>query len=94
MGEGTAPTDQPSTSASTSQTKEEGGDKEKCGVIELVGGVYTVYHFSATHSFSSLVPRPRAPPGEKPSGERSRIPWAYYPKPVMTNEIARSVIIT
>ena len=42
----------------------------------------------------SLVPRLRAPPGEKRSGERSRIPWAYYPKRVMTNEIARSVIIT
>ena len=43
---------------------------------------------------SSLVLRPRAPPGEKRSGERSRISWAYYPKRVMTNEIARSVIIT
>ena len=42
----------------------------------------------------SLVPRPRAPPGEKRSGERSRISWAYYPKRVMTNEIARSAIIT
>ena len=42
----------------------------------------------------SLVPRPRAPPGEKRSGEQSRIPWAYYPKRVMTNEIARLVIIT
>ena len=42
----------------------------------------------------SLVPRPRAPPGEKRSGERSRISWAYYPKRVITNEIARSVIIT
>ena len=42
----------------------------------------------------SLVPRPRAPPGERRSGERSRISWAYYPKRVMTNEIARSVIIT
>ena len=42
----------------------------------------------------SLVPRPRAPPGEKRSGERSRIPWAYYPKRVMTNEISRLVIIT
>ena len=38
-----------------------------------------------------LVPHPRAPPGEKRSGERSR---AYSPKVVMTNEIARSVIIT
>ena len=44
--------------------------------------------------FTSLVPHPRVPPGEKRSGERSRIPWAYYPKRVMTNEIARSVIIT
>ena len=42
----------------------------------------------------SLVPRPRVPPGEKRSGERSQIPWAYYPKRVMTNEIARLVIIT
>ena len=43
---------------------------------------------------TSLVPRPRVPPGEKQSGERSRIFGAYYPKWVMTNEIARSVIIT
>ena len=43
---------------------------------------------------SSLVSRRRAPPSEKRSGERSRIPWAYYPKRVMTNEIARLVIIT
>ena len=42
----------------------------------------------------SLMPRPCAPPGEKRSGERSQIPWAYYPKRVMTNEISRSVIIT
>ena len=42
---------------------------------------------------SSLVPRPRASPGEKRSGERSRISWDYYPNRVMTNEIARSVII-
>ena len=54
--EGTAPTDQPSTSASTSQTKEEGGEREKCGLIELVGGVYTVYHFSPTHSSSLSFP--------------------------------------
>ena len=50
LGEGTGPTDQPSTSASTSQTKEEEGEREKCGIIEPVGGVYTVYHFSPTHS--------------------------------------------
>ena len=42
----------------------------------------------------SLVTSPRAPPGEKRSGERSRISWAYYSKAVRTNEIARSVIIT
>ena len=41
----------------------------------------------------SLVPA-RVPPGEKRSGERSQISWTYYPKQVMTNDIARSVIIT
>ena len=55
LGEGTVPTDQPSTSASTSQTKEEGGEREKCGVIELVGGVYT-----CTTSVS-LTPPPLSP---------------------------------
>ena len=29
-------------------------------------------------SQASLVPHPRAPPGEKRSGERSRVSWAYY----------------
>ena len=43
---------------------------------------------------SSLMPRPRAPPSEKRSGEQSQISWAYYPKQVMTNEIARLAIIT
>jgi len=43
---------------------------------------------------SSLVSSPRAPPGKKRSGERSRIPWAYSPKRWKTNEIARSLIIT
>ena len=33
-------------------------------------------------------------PGEKQSGEQSHISWAYSPKVVRTNEIARSVIIT
>ena len=42
----------------------------------------------------SLVTSPCTPPGEKRSGERSRISWAYYPKVVRTNKIARSVIIT
>ena len=41
----------------------------------------------------SLVPCLHAPPGEKRSGEQSPISWAYYSKVVMTNEIARSVII-
>ena len=34
------------------------------------------------------------PPGEKWSGERSQISWAYSPKRWKTNEIARSLIIT
>ena len=42
----------------------------------------------------SLLPRPHVPPGKKQFGEQSQISWAYYPKVVMTNEIARSVIIT
>ena len=42
----------------------------------------------------SLMPSLRAPPGEKGSGERSRISWAYSQKVVMTNEIKRSVFIT
>ena len=33
-------------------------------------------------------------PGEKQSGERSRISWAYSSKVVRTNEIMRSVIVT
>ena len=43
---------------------------------------------------ASFVPRLHTPPGEKRSGEQSRISWAYSPKVVRTNEIARSVIIT
>ena len=39
-------------------------------------------------SGTSLVTSPRAPPGEKRSGEPSRISWAYYPKAVRTDEIA------
>ena len=62
LGEGTAPTDQPSTSASTSQTKEEEGEREKCGILELVGGVYTVYHFSPAHSSSLSFPLYPSPP--------------------------------
>ena len=33
-----------------------------------------------SYTGSSLVPTPRAPSGEKRSGERSRISWAYSPK--------------
>ena len=40
------------------------------------------------------MPHPHAPPDKKRSGEQSRISWAYSPKVVMTNEVARSVIIT
>ena len=42
----------------------------------------------------SLVSSPRAPHGEKQSGEQSLISWAYSQKVVRTNEIARSLIIT
>ena len=42
---------------------------------------------------SSLVPSLHTPPGEKQSGEQSRILWAYSSKVVSTNEIARLVII-
>ena len=40
-------------------------------------------------STTNLVPSPYVPPSEKRSGEQSRIYWAYYPKVVRTNEIAR-----
>ena len=42
----------------------------------------------------NLVSTPRMPSGEKRSGEQSWISWAYSPKVVRTNKIARSVIIT
>ena len=42
----------------------------------------------------SLVPSPCAPPGEKQSGEQSQIFLAYSPKVVVTNDIAKLVIIT
>ena len=45
-------------------------------------------------STPSLVTSACTPPGEKRSGKQSQISWAYYPKAVRTNEIARSVIIT
>ena len=41
-----------------------------------------------------LMPSPYVPPGEKRSGEQSRISWAYSQKVVRTNEIARLLIIT
>ena len=45
----------------------------------------------ATRIVLSLVPTLHAPPGEKRSGERSRISWAYSPKWWKINEIARSL---
>ena len=64
--------------------------EKECLAIKLAVQAFCFYLLG----HPSLVPRPRAPSGEKRSGERSRIPWAYYPKRVMTNEIARLVIIT
>ena len=46
-------------------------------------------HMTAVYS---LVLRLHVPPGEKWSSEQSRISWAYSPKVVVTNEIARSII--
>ena len=42
----------------------------------------------------SLVPNPCAAPAERQSGEQRQISWAYSPKVVRTNEIARLAIIT
>ena len=78
LGEGTAPTDQPSTSASTSQTKEDGGEREKCA-IELVGGVYTVYHFSPTLSSSLSFPL-------HPSPSLATQPMKRKPQPIVWDE--------
>ena len=64
-----------------------GGPKQHY-IIITISIIYTI----TWSPDSSLVPRPRPPPGEKRSGERSRIPWAYYPKRVMTNEIGRPAI--
>ena len=50
----------------------------------------SIYLSSMSHP--SLVPTPRAPPGEKRSGKWSRISWAYSPKRWKTNEIVRSLI--
>ena len=41
---------------------------------------YPAQRKSAWYTLISLVTSPRAPPGEKRSGERSRISWAYSPK--------------
>ena len=40
------------------------------------------------------MPSPCVPPGKKQFGECSRIPSAYSPKVVRTNEIAKLVITT
>ena len=79
LGEVTAPTDQPSTSASTSQTKEEGGEREKCGAIEPVGGVYTVYHFSPT-------PPPPLSFSLHPSPPLATHPVKRKPQPIVWDE--------
>ena len=57
-------------------------------------GVPKSFPIFIRHRNRSLMPCPRAPPDEKRSGERSRISWTDCPKRVMTNETARSVIIT
>ena len=69
------------------------------GTVPLQQMCYTCKTtITATHAkpqlLVSLVTSSRVPPGEKRSGERSQISWAYYLKAVRTNEIVRSVIIT
>ena len=54
--------------------------------------MYTHMHKQLLLSKLSLMPSLCVPPSKKQSGEQS--PWAYSLKVVMTNEIARSVIIT
>ena len=49
---------------------------------------------SCIQSLQSLFESCVQPTCASQSGEQSRISWAYYPKAVKTNEIARSVIIT
>ena len=79
--------------------------KRKGGLVNIVQHFLYLHRISAVQSdwliwqlsqlyWASLVSSPRAPPGEKRSGERSRISWAYSPKRWKTNEIARSLIIT
>jgi len=53
-----------------------------------------VHNSVGRYKMPSLVPTLHTPPGKKRSGEQSRFSWAYSPKVVKTNEIARSVIIT
>ena len=64
--------------------------KHSCPTASRISIVWLFLRITTT----SLMPCPCMPPGDKRSGEQSRISWAYYPKRVMTNENARLVIIT
>ena len=57
-------------------------------------GCIAMYDVCNGSCMCSLVPLLHVPPSKKRSGEQSRISWAYSPKVVKTNEIARLVIIT
>ena len=60
--------------------------------------LYETLHTCIEHASSvpdlTLYTCNRMPPSKKRSGEQSQISWTSSPKVVMTNEIARSVIIT
>ena len=82
---------------------------DKCLCLALLGRLGVVVHYQSIivndvmvmyckewymKNLPSLMPTPHVPPGEKRSGERSQISWAYSPKRWKTNEIARLLIIT
>ena len=50
------------------------------GVLGLPPSIWKFLCHKLPQGYSSLVTSPRAPSGEKRSGERSRISWPYYPK--------------
>ena len=69
-------------------------ETEKAAPDMIIQILYWALHVPPVCLTLVSCPARMRPLGRKRSGERSRIPWAYSPKVVRTNEIARSVIIT
>ena len=78
-------------------------ERKKLGQDEIL--TQAASYFTHTHTFLlkadlrvlqciSLMPSLCVPPGKKRSGEQSQTLWAYFPKVVRTNEIARWIIIS